>query len=61
MRVYTQRPDHNTGNYVPYALRTALVSFQKHMILTEIVCHTSPQHVDALIFKINPEYLLAFE
>ena len=23
MRVYTQRPDHNTGNYIPYALRTA--------------------------------------
>ena len=22
MRVYTQRPDHNTGNYVPYSLRT---------------------------------------
>ena len=22
MRVYTQRPDHNTGNYVPFSLRT---------------------------------------
>ena len=22
MRVYKQRPDHNTGNYVPYSLRT---------------------------------------
>ena len=22
MRVYTQSPDHNTGNYVPYSLRT---------------------------------------
>ena len=22
MRIYPQRPDHNTGNYVPYSLRT---------------------------------------
>ena len=22
MRAYTQRPDHNTGNYVPYSLQT---------------------------------------
>ena len=22
MRIYTQRPDHDTGNYIPYSLRT---------------------------------------
>ena len=22
MRIYTQRPDHNTGNDIPYSLRT---------------------------------------
>ena len=27
MRIYTQRPDHNTRNYVPYSLRTVSVFF----------------------------------
>ena len=36
MRIYTQRPDHNTGNYVPYSLRTVSGFFlTSHRVIYE--------------------------
>ena len=59
MRVYTQRPDHNTGNYVPYSLRTVSGFFNVPLseLFTNKGCETGPtvyrpyprRHVSALI------------
>ena len=44
MRIYTQRPDHNTGYYVPYSLRTVNGFFNvpQSYFLKNKACETGP-------------------